>query len=207
MLTTRPSRREQLFSLHKAKVDELGALRLLGAWHAQAPTPELDFRDHDVRAGQRVFPAADTVPPLVAIAIAALREAFAECETRSDQTLVATYGAYLVTAIHPFADHNGHLALDFFQYLLQRRWGADAAVLNDRKDTHEAIGLAFAPIDDGPLGAAAGAPAARFEAMLQRLDRVTLAQLWTEPHLVAAAHFLARGCGLEFASRLPAHGA
>ena len=207
MLDTRPSRRDQLGRLQTEAVDELGALQRLGAWHSGAAKPELAFRDHDVRAGERVFPTADTVPAFVAIGIAGLRDAFAQCESKSDEILVATYGAYLVTAIHPFSDKNGHVALDFFQYLLQRRWGASAVQLNDKKDTHEVIGLAFAPMDEGPGGTTEADHIARANAMLAKLDRgSSLAALWTQPHLVAAAHFLALGCGLDFESRLPAYG-
>lgn len=147
------------------------------------------------------------MPGLVAVGIATLRDAFARCESRSDELLVATFGAYLVTAIHPFSDRNGHVALDFFQYLLQRRWGAEAVQLNDKKDTHEVIGLAFAPMDQGPAGTTEADHLARATAMLQWLDRASLPALWTEPNLVAAAHFLALGCGVDFQSRLPAHGA
>lgn len=204
MLTTRPSRREQLSQLQLQSTDELGALRQLGAWHTEAAAPEIGFRDGDVRAGERIFPSARAVPALVAIAIASLRNAFAECQSRSDELLVATFGAYVVTAIHPFADRNGHVALDFFQYLLQRRWGFEQAQLNDRKDTHELIGLAFAQIDPGPAGTSAEDHLARLEAMLHQLDQASLAALWKDPNLVAAAHFLSLGCGVEFESRLPA---
>ena len=207
MLNTRPSRRDELARLHAQAADELAALRRLAAWHSEAATPELGFRDHEVRAGPRVFPAADTVPALVAVGIAALRKVFAECQSRSDELLVSTFGAYLVTAIHPFSDKNGHVALDFFQYLLQRRWGLAAAQLNDKKDTHELIGLAFAPMDQGPGGTSAAEHLARVEALLQRLDRLSLAGLWADPNLVAAAHFLSLGCGVDFEPKLPARGA
>jgi hypothetical protein len=202
MLDTRPSRREQLSQLRTENADELMALRRLGAWHSESSAPELSFRDHGVRAGDRIFPAPDTVPGLTAIAIAALRNAFAECKDHSDEILVATFGAYVVTAIHPFADKNGHVALDFFQYLLQRRPGLEELQLNDKKDTHELIGLAFAPMDVGPAGNSADDHLARVMALMERLDAVTLAGLWKDPNLVAAAHFLSLGCAMEFESKL-----
>lgn len=207
MITTRPSRRELLARLHAEAADELTVLRRLAAWHSDASSPELDFRDHGVRAGPRVFPAPDMVPALLAVSIGVLRDAFAEAETRSDELLVATFGAYLVTAVHPFPDRNGHVALDFFQSLLQRRWGAEGLSFNDRRDTHELLGLCFAPMDGAPAGEGPEDPLARVDALMRRLDRASLAALWTDPHLVAAAHFLAGGCGVDFQSRLPAHGA
>ncbi len=198
----RPSRREHLSALVRAGVDELGALQRLAAWHNVIDEPELPLRTESVCAGEQIFPSPHFVPPLVAITIAVLRDLWLQCERESDELLVATFGLYQVTAIHPFINRNGHVALDFAQYLLMNRWGKKAPPLYYESDTHKILGSAFVPMDAPSRDTSETALLQTFHTMLQRLDQTTLASLWTLPYLVAAAHLLAQGSGLGFRSRL-----
>jgi hypothetical protein len=201
MATPRPSRRDHLSTLAANNVDEMTALRRLASWHSEAEAPEVDLRTNTVGAVERIFPLPDAVPVLTVGALAAVRELMEECETESDQLLVATFGMYLVTAVHPFEDANGRVAFDYGQYVLMQAWEESTPPLFYESDTHDVLAEAFAPLDEDTIARTEADLIPAQQAMFARIGEVSLAELWTLPPLVAAAHFLADGSRLPFHAR------
>jgi hypothetical protein len=198
----RPSRRDHLSELAAAGINEMAALQRLAAWHAESSETEMPLRREAVGAGEHIFPLPDVLPMLTIGALGVVKELMEACESESDQLLVATFGMYLVTAVHPFDDANGRVAFDFGQYLLMKAWEEKAPPLFYESDTHDVLGHAFAPLDGDTVATSGEELGPAMVAMLKRIGEISLPELWTMPPLVGAAHFLAEGSRLPFTARV-----
>ena len=204
MATSRPSRRGNLIRLIAEGADEATALMRLAAFHNNSDQAMTPVRTSDVRAGDQVFPPHQFVSRLVSAALLCLRDLLSASRDNHDDLLVATYGMYLVTAIHPFTDGNGHVALDFGQYLLMGRWQVDAPPLFYQSDTHRTLRIAFAPMDRACSGESGEEVIEATKALSDEMTNATLETLWQKPNLVAATHYLAQASGFEFVARTQA---
>jgi Fic family protein len=195
------TRWDVLAHLVRDDVDEATALMRLAAYHADATEPMIPVRKTEVATGDHVYPRPEVLGDLVGLMIQCTRHLFTQCQTESDDLLVATFAMYLTTAIHPFDDANGRVALGFGQYLLMKKWGAEQPPLALEPDVHDTVGEAFAALDVKNPGQSAEDYVAAYEALVRRIAEATLDTLWQTGELVAAAHFLAQAGGREFTAR------
>jgi hypothetical protein len=201
MSAPRASRRDHLTDLAASNLDEMTVLRRLAAWHNESDQNEISFRQEPVGANDRIFPLPDALLPLTMGALAKSQDLLEACETESDQLLVATFGMYLLTAIHPFENGNGRVAFDFAQYLLMKAWEEKTPPLFYESDTHDVIAQAFTPLDEGKVARSEAELEPAMKALFDHIGEASLPELWTLPPLVAAAHFLANGSRLPFTAR------
>jgi Fic family protein len=204
MTKKRLSRRDHLAALVADGADEATALMRLAAYHTKSEKKMIPVRTTNVAAGDQVFPPAAVLSELVSLMIYSIRYLMSECRNDSDDLIVAVYGMYAVSAIHPFSDANGHVAVDFGQYLLMKRWKVSEPPLYYESNTHKTLALAFAPLDRRCTGDSAQEFQAAYEFLLDRFSQTTLTDLWKLSNLVAVAHFFAEASGHAFESRLPA---
>jgi len=173
----------------------------LAAYHSGAATPMVPIRKKQVASGVHVYPMPAVVGDLVGLMMGCTRALFQECRSADDDLLVATFAAYLTTAIHPFEDANGRVAIGFAQHLLMKRWKSEKAPFDAPSNLHDVVGEAFAPLDRRNPGDTAEEFLESYKALLERISKATLTGLWKTGNLVAVAHMLAEACGRKFTAR------
>jgi len=136
-------RRALLAQLYDEQVDPPTALARLAAFHADTGRPMETFRRDLVDS----FPHPMDVPLLLSVLFVRVRQTFATCNTVEDDLYVAALAAYAVSAVHPYEDGNGRVAIDMAQYLLMVRWRTRVPPLALTDDAHRLLGSLFSAVD------------------------------------------------------------
>jgi hypothetical protein len=80
---------------------------------------------------------------------------WAQSTSAKDDTLIAGFALYGISAVHPFDNGNGRAAVDFAQLLLMHRWASARPPLTLAHDTHRLLGGVLAPLDEPCSGKSA----------------------------------------------------
>jgi hypothetical protein len=166
------------------------ALSRLAAFHLKRPSPDADLRHTGVRAGKQVFPLSGDVPSILVLLLKRVDTLWATCRSVEDDLFVAAFVIYGVTAIHPFENANGRIAVDLARVLLMQRWGWSVpsfALDNDARHDLLDILAALDPLFGGTMEE----HREQLEMLLSRIDNAEVSRLRLVPQLRAAVGFLA----------------